>query len=74
MINKPLMGHAQPPDVAQAFDKAMWEHIRGRKTARSSRGGRATRILELRHTWSRLSETRKLGLGETEPRGPLKGG
>ena len=31
MINKPLMGHAQPPDVAQAFDKAMWEHIHRRK-------------------------------------------
>jgi len=35
MINKPLMGHAQPPDVAEAFDKAIWEHIRRTQAARA---------------------------------------
>jgi cephalosporin-C deacetylase-like acetyl esterase len=31
MIDKPLMGHTQPPDISQAFHKAMWEHIRRMK-------------------------------------------
>jgi len=34
ILTKPLMGHAQPPDVSQAFDKAMWEHIRRVKAAK----------------------------------------
>jgi cephalosporin-C deacetylase len=27
MVERTLMGHAQPPDVAKAFHEAMWEHI-----------------------------------------------
>ena len=34
VINKPLMGHAQPGDISQAFDKALWEHIRRMKAAK----------------------------------------
>ncbi len=34
IIDKPLMGHAQPADVAQAFQKAMWEYIRRAKAGK----------------------------------------
>ncbi len=35
MIEKPLMGHAQPRDVSEAMHKALWEHIRRMKEEKS---------------------------------------
>jgi len=34
ILNKPLMGHAQPADVSQVFQKVMWEYIRRTKAAK----------------------------------------
>ncbi len=34
IIDKPLMGHTQPPEVSRAFQKAIWEHIRRVKAAK----------------------------------------
>lgn len=31
ILNKPLMGHAQPSEVGQVFHQAIWEHIRRMK-------------------------------------------
>jgi cephalosporin-C deacetylase-like acetyl esterase len=34
ILNKPLMGHAQPRDVAEAFQKALWDYIHRVQTAK----------------------------------------